>query len=652
MTIANENNRNAYSGNGSTTEFAVDFCFLVDADVRAILSTDATGVETELTLTTHYTLADAGEAAGGTLTMVTPPASGETLTILRGMTMTQGTDYVDNAAFPAETHEEALDRLTMLVQQLDEKIDRSFTLSPSQDSDPEFPLLVADKGLVVNATGDGFEMTDDDLEDLITDSAANASAASDSASAAATAETNAETAETNAAASAAAAAADANTGLGNLLKNTGWQAFSNADGVYNYGSVIKEDDCASDDTGDWNLTANATLTFDTDHYEFDSVNGALKIVALLGATVVANHIYRVSIDVKNGTAAGVENQLWFYDGAGHRSASFDTTAGWVTQTFIVKAATSTANGQVGFECQDNINGTNFEFKNFTFYEVTAGNEAADYSAPDGWSKDTTLDVYREPNGTNTKDGELYALKCTPSAANDFLTYPLTTVDGTAIWYERFLGRTVTAGAWIKTSTASHILIRLYDNVGSTSSAYHTGGGGWEWLEVTHTVSTGATDFRVQFLTTQTSGDYYISQPMMVFGSYIGEGNYSPPMDKWIPFDTQINSSAYYGSGFSDETTAVDIQVDSECKIGAGVNFLHERLWAKDSASASTGNTYVGVGTDPIWALARTGGKTNDQYAEVLDWGPVNADDTIAVTVEASGSGTTDLYLRYTGLKTR
>ena len=54
-------------------------------------------------------------AAGGTLTMHTPPATGQTLVIRRDPAIVQELDYVENSAFPAQTHEAALRQLTPQV---------------------------------------------------------------------------------------------------------------------------------------------------------------------------------------------------------------------------------------------------------------------------------------------------------------------------------------------------------------------------------------------------------------------------------------------------------------------------------------------------------------------------------------------------------
>jgi hypothetical protein len=130
MTVSTTTNRASYSGNGSTDAFAYGFKIFADADLTVIIRSSA-GVETTKTLTTHYTVSGAGTDSGGNVTFTTGnvPASGETVVILRKLTLTQGTDYVANDPFPAESHEDALDRLTMITQQLDEAVGRSLKVS-------------------------------------------------------------------------------------------------------------------------------------------------------------------------------------------------------------------------------------------------------------------------------------------------------------------------------------------------------------------------------------------------------------------------------------------------------------------------------------------------------------------------------------------
>ena len=116
MTISTTDWRITYSGNGVTTVFAFPYRFLANAELK-VLEVATNGTETPKTLTTHYTLTGAGDDAGGSVTMLVAPAAGVTLVIYRDTAVVQETDYISGDPFPAETHEEALDRLTMILQE-------------------------------------------------------------------------------------------------------------------------------------------------------------------------------------------------------------------------------------------------------------------------------------------------------------------------------------------------------------------------------------------------------------------------------------------------------------------------------------------------------------------------------------------------------
>ena len=133
MTVNSTVNRVEYAGDGVSTAFTVGFYFLAAEDLKVILR-DASGGETLQTNPTHYTVADAANPAGGSITMATAPAVGEKLVIVRDPALTQLTDYQANDAFPAETHERALDKLTMQIQRLAERTDRSASLEETATS--------------------------------------------------------------------------------------------------------------------------------------------------------------------------------------------------------------------------------------------------------------------------------------------------------------------------------------------------------------------------------------------------------------------------------------------------------------------------------------------------------------------------------------
>ena len=157
MTVSNEVYRHDYAGNGSTVLFAIGFYFLIDAHIKAILYNSVTEVETELTLTTHYTLTGAGNVNGGELTMITAPTSDESLTILRNVDLKQEDNYVEGTSFPAEDHEMALDKLTMTIQQLKEEVERSLKSAKSQPGTWILQTPIANYFLRYNATTNVFE---------------------------------------------------------------------------------------------------------------------------------------------------------------------------------------------------------------------------------------------------------------------------------------------------------------------------------------------------------------------------------------------------------------------------------------------------------------------------------------------------------------
>ena len=140
---------------GATVLFTVPFLFPANADLRVVLR-DASNVETLQVLTTNYTVTGAGNPAGGSITMGVAPATGETLVIRRVVALTQGIDYTPNDPFPAETHEQGLDRGMMAAQQLDEALDRALSV-PESDTAASLELPIdtarASKFLSFDATG-------------------------------------------------------------------------------------------------------------------------------------------------------------------------------------------------------------------------------------------------------------------------------------------------------------------------------------------------------------------------------------------------------------------------------------------------------------------------------------------------------------------
>lgn len=147
MTISSTTVKNSYSGNGTLDTFTYTFKIFADSDLQVIIRS-ALGTETVKTLTTHYTVTGAGSASGGTIVFTSGniPSATETVVIRRAVPQTQAIDYIANDPFPAESHEEGLDRSMMAIQQVQEELDRAIKISRTNTmSSTEFTVGSTDR---------------------------------------------------------------------------------------------------------------------------------------------------------------------------------------------------------------------------------------------------------------------------------------------------------------------------------------------------------------------------------------------------------------------------------------------------------------------------------------------------------------------------
>ena len=147
MTISSTTVRNSYSGDNSTTTFSYTFKIFADSDIQVIIRS-ANGTETTKTITTHYTVTGAGNSGGGSVIFTSGniPTSTQTVVLRRNIPQTQAIDYIANDPFPAESHEEGLDRATMAIQQLQEEVTRSLKLSKTNTmTSTEFTVGASDR---------------------------------------------------------------------------------------------------------------------------------------------------------------------------------------------------------------------------------------------------------------------------------------------------------------------------------------------------------------------------------------------------------------------------------------------------------------------------------------------------------------------------
>lgn len=160
MTIAKTGSEVSYAGDGVSTAFSFPFRFFDDTDLEVYL-VDSGSVSTLQTLTTDYSVTNTGTEDGGTVTMVVPPASGNTLLIRRMIPATQSVDYQNNDAFPAETHEQAIDRLTLLSQQRDNENNLAIRFPTGDTASPVLPVVADRANRILTFDSDGEFLLED-----------------------------------------------------------------------------------------------------------------------------------------------------------------------------------------------------------------------------------------------------------------------------------------------------------------------------------------------------------------------------------------------------------------------------------------------------------------------------------------------------------
>lgn len=110
--------RKDYTGTGSLKTFSYDFLVFAETDLLVYVG------GTLKTYGTDYSITGIGVPAGGTVIFAIAPGDGVAVLLIRVIAFTQLVNYISHDAFPAETHETALDRLTMMAQQASEAMGR------------------------------------------------------------------------------------------------------------------------------------------------------------------------------------------------------------------------------------------------------------------------------------------------------------------------------------------------------------------------------------------------------------------------------------------------------------------------------------------------------------------------------------------------
>lgn len=160
-TVTTTTTRVSFTGDGSTTTFSFSFPIVATSDLVVVQRTVSDGSEVTLTLTTNYSVTSTNAnndfSSGGTVTTVDTLTSASELLILRDAPDTQNADFDDSGVLRLNELEAAIDRSTLLIQQLQEEVARCIKAPKSDDVALDMTLdnstIRANQGLGFTGTG-------------------------------------------------------------------------------------------------------------------------------------------------------------------------------------------------------------------------------------------------------------------------------------------------------------------------------------------------------------------------------------------------------------------------------------------------------------------------------------------------------------------
>lgn len=143
---------------GVETDFDFDFSVFDDTDLVVALVDPTTLVATTQTLGVDYSVTLNTSTVGGTVVFGSAPADNLYVSIRRDIPTTQGTDIPSGGLFRESQIENALDKAILLIQQLEERVNRALLQNPYTTAlELELPAPEASKGLAWNSGATALE---------------------------------------------------------------------------------------------------------------------------------------------------------------------------------------------------------------------------------------------------------------------------------------------------------------------------------------------------------------------------------------------------------------------------------------------------------------------------------------------------------------
>lgn len=439
----------------------------------------------------------------------------------------------------------------------------------------------------------------------------------------------------------------------NLIKNP-FEVWSNST-LENVGSDLVLNGGFDSDTANWTGT-NATLASIAggqagNCLQITRTGAGLQVAFQVTPVLTKGKLYAVVAYVKSGTSGNEAFQLRAIGTGVVGTLSGTSTGSWVAHTLVFEADRDNTHeldlikntATVGTMLHDTV----------TIYEVTPGCVAADTKGPDGWEKTTSASVklYKEYRNASVPVGVHTELKIVNTSGSDCHISLTQGIDNDDINYlAEHEGRIMTTAITVRgQSAASKVAIGTWED-GFQQLDINTGSGE-EWLEGSRTIGTGLSAFRSLTIKVATGETVYVSLPMDIFGSSIGEGNYQPSQDK----DINLEENIILEDGTSWPTTAdhlINLEVQSNGKIPKGIKGIFVKYWVRDSNSSGAAAVLVFGADVSVFEEVRmdigTGGlaMANNKIFNSNAFIRCNSDGNIESEITASGgaSETLDISL--------
>ena len=154
LTVGDITPRVQYTASAGQTTFAYAFPIFANTDLKVYIGS------TLKTLTTHYTVTGAGTSSGGNVVLGSGASAGEIVTIYRDLPVARSSDYQTGGTFRAETLNDDLDKLAMMIQQVEYDLNNrvlrfgQFTTGIPLSEFTESDTDRANKVLSFSSTGD------------------------------------------------------------------------------------------------------------------------------------------------------------------------------------------------------------------------------------------------------------------------------------------------------------------------------------------------------------------------------------------------------------------------------------------------------------------------------------------------------------------